>query len=255
MEKSNRKTFRYLALSIILLLLSMAGAGCIGGKSVVARGEVITFPPDEGGAVPVYDAQVTINGRSMSTGYDGKFALAGAVIGLNRIWVTKPGYEPYTASVRVSADGTISDPVEIKPLSGDNRCAVRATVGGISGPVAVGSLYESVLEPKDSVTVLEITVELTLEEQESGDQYTAGTKISIEHDGSTWRVAGAGTLWLLGVESQKTYSFTGTATVTSAPLLLHVIATVGAQPTVKIEPGQATVDIPFDLGLSFSLGS
>ncbi len=91
-------------------------------------------------------------------------------------------------------------------------------------------------------------------EDEDGVQYTAGTEMSLKWDGTKLTYTAAGDIWFMGVETNKTYTFTGTAVVVSEPAGLRVTADFATTlPTVTIEQGKATIEIPFDLQLDVSV--
>ncbi len=253
---SDHRAVKSLALSIILLLLAMAVAGCNGGRSTTAMGTVVAVPPGEAEAVSVYDAKVTMDGRSAKTGYDGKFLLGVAATGRNKVTVTKSGYQDYVGTVSVSADGTIAEPVQIQALTGENRCAVKAVRGLGSRDLSdvVSLVQDAMMEQLgDSTEVFGVALRLVLED-EDGVQYTAGTEMSLKWDGTKLTYTAAGDIWFMGVETNKTYTFTGTAVVVSEPAGLRVTADFATtRPTVTIEQGKATIEIPFDLQLDVSV--
>lgn len=245
---SDHRAVRSLALSIILLLLAMASAGCNGGKPTTAAGKVVAVPPGQSNPVPVYDAKVTMGGKNANTGYDGGFVLRGAATGTKKITVTKSGYLDYNGTVSVLADGSIADPIRIEPLTGEGRCAVKAV-----GSPGFRDLSDAAILVQDSTEIFGVEVRLVLEDQE-GVQYTAGTEMSIEWDGTKLTYTAAGDIWFMGVQTGKTYTFTGMATVTSEPAKVHLTADFATTlPTVEIGENEVTMEIPFDLQLNVSV--
>ncbi len=78
--------------------------------------------------------------------------------------------------------------------------------------------------------------------------------MSIEWDGTKLTYTAAGDIWFMGVQTGKTYTFTGMATVTSEPAKVHLTADFATTlPTVEIGENEVTMEIPFDLQLNVSV--